>query len=120
MEIGPITGIRPISMVKPPSPAPDLSGVFAVEFRGRQQDESSNSSRRASRGLEKEAEDEGYFAYTPTLPGCFSNGRTVEDAKRNIREAVEQHLVSILSHAEPVPQNDRLVHLEELTVGIPE
>ena len=58
MEIGPITGIRPISMVKPPSPAPDLSGVFAVEFRGRQQDESSNSSRRASRGLEKEAEDE--------------------------------------------------------------
>jgi predicted RNase H-like HicB family nuclease len=70
--------------------------------------------------IEKEPEDEGYFAYTPTLPGCFSNGRTIEEAKRNIREAVEQHLESILAHAQPVPQNDSLVHVEELTVGVPE
>ena len=38
--------------------------------------------------VEKEPEDEGYSAYSPTLPGCFSNGRTIEEAKRNIREAV--------------------------------
>lgn len=30
--------------------------------------------------IEKEPEDEGYFAYSPTVPGCFSNGRTIEDA----------------------------------------
>ena len=28
--------------------------------------------------IEKEAEDEGYSAYSPSLPGCFSNGRTIE------------------------------------------
>ena len=28
--------------------------------------------------VEKEREDEGYSAYSPTLPGCFSNGRTIE------------------------------------------
>lgn len=42
--------------------------------------------------IEKEPEDEGYFAYSPTLPGCFSNGRTIEEACRNMREAIEQHI----------------------------
>jgi len=70
--------------------------------------------------IEKEPEDEGYFAYSPTIPGCFSNGKTIEETKRNIRQAVEQHLVSMLKHAQPVPQNDRLVHVEELTVAVPE
>lgn len=70
--------------------------------------------------IEKELEDAGYYAYSPTLPGCFSNGKTIEEARRNIREAIEQHMASLLAHAQPVPQDDRLVHVEELTVGIPE
>jgi predicted RNase H-like HicB family nuclease len=70
--------------------------------------------------IEKEAEDEGCSAYNPTLPGCFSNGKTIEEAKRNIRQAVEQHSASLLEHGQPIPQNERLVHVEELTVGIPE
>ena len=70
--------------------------------------------------IEKEPEDEGYYAHSPTLPGCFSNGKTIEDAKRNIREAIQQHLESLRAHAEPIPQNERIVHVEELTVGVPE
>ena len=70
--------------------------------------------------IEKEPEDDGYYGYSPTLPGCFSNGKTIEDAKRNIREAIQQHLESLRAHAEPIPQNDRMVHVEELTVGVPE
>ncbi|HEV8676215.1 MAG TPA: type II toxin-antitoxin system HicB family antitoxin [Methylomirabilota bacterium] len=69
--------------------------------------------------IEKEAEDEGYTAYSPTLPGCFSNGKTVEEAKRNIREAIQLHVESLLAHGQPIPQNERLIHVEELTVGIP-
>jgi predicted RNase H-like HicB family nuclease len=48
--------------------------------------------------IEKEAEDEGYSAYSPSLPGCFSNGPTVEEAKQNIRDAIAQHLQSLLAH----------------------
>jgi predicted RNase H-like HicB family nuclease len=70
--------------------------------------------------IEKELEDEGYLAYTPNVPGCFSNGKTLEETKHNIRQAVEQHLASLVAHGEPIPQEDRLVHLEDLTVGIPE
>ena len=69
--------------------------------------------------IEKEPEDEGYAAYSPTLPGCFSNGKTIEEAKRNIREAIQQHVEALLAHGQPVPQNERIVHVEELTIGVP-
>ena len=70
--------------------------------------------------IEKEPEDEGYFAYSPNLPGCVSNGKTIEEAKHNIREAIEQHLLSLQSHQRSIPQSDTMVHVEELTVGLPE
>jgi len=70
--------------------------------------------------IEKEPEDEGYYAYSPTLPGCFSNGKSTEEARGNIRQAIEQHMASLMAHTQPVPQDDRLVHVEELTVGVPE
>jgi len=70
--------------------------------------------------IEKEPEDAGYRAYSPTLPGCYSNGATIEEAKRNIREAVQQHVASLMAHGQPIAQHERLVHVEELTVGVPE
>jgi predicted RNase H-like HicB family nuclease len=48
--------------------------------------------------IEKESEDEGYYAYSPILPGCFSNGRTIEEAKQNIRAAMQLHVESLLAH----------------------
>jgi len=69
--------------------------------------------------IEKESENGGYAAYSPTLPGCFSNGKTIEEAKQNIRETIRLHLESLLAHGQPIPQNDKPVHVEELTIGIP-
>lgn len=69
--------------------------------------------------IEKEPEDEGYMAHSPTLPGCFSNGKTIEEARRNVREAIQQHVPTLVAHGQPVPQNEHLVHVEELTVEIP-
>jgi len=69
--------------------------------------------------VEKEPNDESYSAYSPTLPGCFSNGKTIEEAKHNIRQAVQQHIASLLEHGQPIPQHEHLVHVEELTVGVP-
>jgi len=40
-----------------------------------------------------EASDEGgYTVYVPSLPGCISEGETVEEALRNIQEAIELYL----------------------------
>ena len=69
--------------------------------------------------IEKEAEDEGYAAYSPTLPGCFSNGKTVEEAKRNIRDAIRLHIESLLAHGQLVPQNEKLVLVEEVIIEVP-
>ena len=70
--------------------------------------------------IEKEPEDAGYLAYSPTLPGCFSNGATIEEAKHNIREAVQQHVASLRARGQAIAQHDQIVHVEELTVGVPE
>jgi predicted RNase H-like HicB family nuclease len=69
--------------------------------------------------IEKEPEDPGYYAYSPTLPGCFSNGATVEQTRRNMREAIQQHVESLLELGYPVPQKEQMVYVEELTVGLP-
>jgi predicted RNase H-like HicB family nuclease len=53
--------------------------------------------------VEKEAGNQSYSAYSPTLPGCFSNGKTVKEAKRNIRDAIQQHLASLLAHGQAIP-----------------
>lgn len=36
-----------------------------------------------------EAEEGGYWAEVPTLPGCATQGETLEDLLSNLREAVE-------------------------------
>lgn len=61
----------------------------------------------------------GYSAGCPTLPGCYSNGQTIEEARKNIREAIPLHLESLQAHGEKIPQNDRIVHVEELTFALP-
>ena len=68
--------------------------------------------------IEKEEDDEGYFAYSPSLAGCFSNGKTIEEAKRNIREALQQHIAAMQEHTLPIPQKERIVHVEELSIGL--
>jgi predicted RNase H-like HicB family nuclease len=46
-----------------------------------------------------ETSDEGgYTAYVPSLPGCISEGDTVEEALENVREAVELYLEPIEDH----------------------
>jgi len=38
------------------------------------------------------AEEGGFTAYVPSLPGCVSEGDTREEALRNIREAIGLYL----------------------------
>jgi predicted RNase H-like HicB family nuclease len=38
------------------------------------------------------AEEGGYWAEVPALPGCYSQGETREEILANIREAIECHL----------------------------
>jgi predicted RNase H-like HicB family nuclease len=69
--------------------------------------------------IEKEAEDEGFFAYCPALPGCFSSGSTIEETRSNMKDALEQHVASLLAHGDDVPQVSRTVLVETLSLAVP-
>ncbi|MFZ2715809.1 MAG: type II toxin-antitoxin system HicB family antitoxin, partial [Minisyncoccia bacterium] len=38
------------------------------------------------------AEEGGYVASAPSLPGCYSQGETLEETKKNIQEAIGVYL----------------------------
>jgi predicted RNase H-like HicB family nuclease len=42
-------------------------------------------------------------AWVPDLDGCVSTGKTVEEVKANIAEAVGMHIESLREHGETVP-----------------
>jgi len=42
-----------------------------------------------------EHDENGYFAYSPELPGCYSQGNTYEETVENIREAVELYIETL-------------------------
>ena len=44
-----------------------------------------------------------YGAWVPDLDGCVSTGKTLEEVKTNIAEAIEMHIESLREHGEPVP-----------------
>ena len=50
-----------------------------------------------------EDEDGMFVAECPTLPGCVSQGKTREEAVRNITEAIGGYLESLKKHNEAVP-----------------
>jgi len=50
-----------------------------------------------------EEDGKGYYVVVPALPGCFSHGRTVEEAKENIAEAIALHIAELKRSGEPVP-----------------
>ena len=47
--------------------------------------------------------ESGYVALCPALPGCISQGRTRREVLRNIREAIEAYVESLLEDGLPVP-----------------
>ena len=54
-----------------------------------------------------EAEEGGFWAEVPAIPGCSSQGETMEELLANVREAVEGCLT--VEVAEPTPDDKRRV-----------
>ena len=46
----------------------------------------------------------GYVAVCPSLPGCYSQGETVEEALENVEEAILLCLEDMQAHGEPLPE----------------
>jgi antitoxin HicB len=51
-------------------------------------------------------EEGGYSVSVPALPGCFTQGETVEEAISMARDAIKLYIEDLLANGEPVPQEE--------------
>jgi len=47
-------------------------------------------------------EYQGYVAEVPALPGCLSQGKTLDEAVANIRDAIKGYLYVQEKHGQPI------------------
>jgi len=63
-----------------------------------------------------EKDEDGYFVATvPALPGCISQGKTEKQALKNIAEAIELHIHTLVEDG--IPLNGKK-HVKETMVSV--
>jgi predicted RNase H-like HicB family nuclease len=61
----------------------------------------------------------GYNVGVPALPGCFTQGQTVEEALTMAREAISLYLESVVAHGEPIPVEREPPRAEPVVIDMP-
>lgn len=57
----------------------------------------------------EEAPEGGYIAYVPALPGCHTQGDSLEETEQHIKEGIAVYLESLEAHNEPLPHEPRIL-----------
>ena len=52
--------------------------------------------------LKKETEG-GYTVFVPTLPGCITYGKNVDEAMKMAKEAIKLYIESLIDHGDEIP-----------------
>jgi predicted RNase H-like HicB family nuclease len=55
---------------------------------------------------DEDPENPGWVVTVPALPGCFTQGDTVDQALERAREAIEVHIAGLRADGEPIPEPD--------------
>ena len=53
--------------------------------------------------LEPDTEEGGYTVTVPALPGCITQGDTIEECIERVDEAITGYIESLIANGEPVP-----------------
>jgi len=64
-----------------------------------------------------EKDEDGYFAYSPELQGCYTQGETYEEVLENIKDAIKLHIIDRLEEGEKIPKVE-LINLTAVEVTI--
>lgn len=68
--------------------------------------------------LDPDPDAGGYTVTVPALPGCITQGDTMEDAIANAREAIAAHVGGYAKEGEPIPTE--APGLTVTTIDVPE
>jgi antitoxin HicB len=52
--------------------------------------------------IERQPEGE-YLVSVPALPGCYTEGQTLEEARLMAQDAIQAYCASLRKHGEPIP-----------------
>lgn len=52
----------------------------------------------------EQAPEGGFAAFVPALPGCHTQGETLEETERNVKEAITVYLESLTAAGEAIPE----------------
>ena len=63
-------------------------------------------------------ENNTFHAFVPALPGCHTWGETFEEARRNVRDAIDAYLRSLKSDGESIPEDNGVEILETVTAPV--
>lgn len=55
------------------------------------------------------AEEGGYWAEFPALPGCYTQAETIEHLLQRAPEAIESHVEALREDGQPIPDEPILV-----------
>lgn len=71
--------------------------------------------------LFESAEEGGYIAHVPALPGLWTQGETLDETREMVREAITGYIEGLLKSGEPIPADraPQEPHREILEVAIP-
>jgi antitoxin HicB len=59
--------------------------------------------------LEPDEDDGGYVVSCPALPGCYTQGDTVDEAMDNIKEAILLCLEDLVAQNQPIPDMSKIL-----------
>lgn len=74
--------------------------------------------RRTFRVVFEEAEEGGFIARVPALPGCVTQGETLAEAEAMVKDAIKGYCVSLKKAKKRIPKAVR-AHVESVSVSIP-
>jgi predicted RNase H-like HicB family nuclease len=59
----------------------------------------------------------GFMVSVPALPGCFTQGRSLEECRERAAEAIAVHIAGLAADGEPIPDEVGTRQLLRFTVA---
>lgn len=64
-----------------------------------------------------EEDGDGFFAFCPELQGCYTQGKTYEEARNNIKDAIKLHLAEIEKNKEKL-ERPKSISLSTVEIAV--
>ena len=67
--------------------------------------------------LEPCEDEPGFVVTVPALPGCVTQGDTLDEALSNVQDAISLWIRDTVAHGEPVPRDQDVVRRVKVAAG---